>query len=173
MNQRLFLVGPMGAGKSAVGKRLAHKLACDFVDCDSYIEQRTGVDIAYIFEREGERGFRKRECQAIQTLTQRDHTVVATGGGVVMDPANRSALVARGTVIYLHASVAQQYERVRHGSHRPLLDDPDPQAVLQRLFDVRDPLYRSIADLTIATDGARVPDVADNIARVLNGECNQ
>lgn len=170
MRQRVFLVGPMGAGKSAVGRRLAHKLKFDFVDCDSYIEHRTGVDIAYIFEREGEAGFRQREQQAIETLTLRDLTVVATGGGVVMDPVNRNALGARGTVVYLRASVAQQYARVRHSQHRPMLYQDDPEAALQRLFEVRDPLYTSIADVTVDTDGARVIDVADQVFDWLNAE---
>lgn len=143
-------------------------LAFDFVDCDTYIEQRTGVDIAYIFEREGEAGFRHREQQAIEALTLRDLTVVATGGGVVMDPANRSALGSRGTVVYLRASVAQQYARVRHSEHRPMLYQDDPQAALDRLFTVRDPLYTALADVTIDTDGARVIDVASEVFDWLN-----
>lgn len=160
----------MGAGKSAVGRRLAHKLTFDFVDCDTYIEQRTGVDIAYIFEREGEPKFRERETLALDALTRRDLTVVATGGGAVMAPANRSVLVSRGTVIYLYASVAQQYARVRNSQHRPMIMRDDPKAALTRLFEVRDPLYQDIADFTVDTNGARVVDVADQIYDWLNKE---
>ena len=153
----------MGAGKSAVGKALARSMRLDFVDSDHYIEARTGVDIGFIFEKEGEAGFRRREADAIDTLSRRDDIVLATGGGAVVTPENRRRLGRRGTVVYLLATPEQQFERVRHSTHRPLLDRPDPRATLEALFAERDPLYRSIADIVIETDGSRVADVARRI----------
>jgi shikimate kinase len=161
--QNLFLVGPMGAGKSAVGRQLARLLHLDFMDSDEEIESRTGVDIPFIFEKEGEAGFRKREAKAIEDLTQKDGVVLATGGGAVMDPQNRSHLGARGFVIYLHTSVDQQLARTRKGRDRPLLANDDPRTVLETLMATRDPLYREIADLTVETDGRKVRAVANEI----------
>ena len=119
--QNVFLIGPMGAGKSAVGRQLARLLHLDFVDSDEEIERRTGVDIPFIFEKEGEAGFRKREAAAIDDLSKRDGIVLATGGGAVIDPKNRNHLGARGFVVYLHTSVDQQLSRTRKGRERPLL----------------------------------------------------
>lgn len=168
MSDRIFLVGPMGAGKSAVGKALARSLRLDFADSDQVIETSTGVDIGFIFEKEGEVGFRRREAEAIDSLSQREGIVLATGGGAVMTPENRRRLGRRGTVVYLFATPQQQYERVRHATNRPLLDAPDPRQVLQDLFEIRDPLYRSIADVVVETDGARVTDVARRIRDALD-----
>ena len=153
----------MGAGKSAVGRQLARQLHLDFLDSDEQIEIRTGVDIPFIFEKEGEAGFRKREAKVIEDLSQQDGVVLATGGGVVMDPQNRNHLGARGFVIYLHTSVDQQLARTRKGRDRPLLDNDDPRAVLDALMEIRDPLYREIADLTVETDGRKVRAVANEI----------
>ena len=161
--QNLFLVGPMGAGKSAVGRQLARFLHMDFFDSDEEIESRTGVDIPFIFEKEGEEGFRKREAQAVNDLSKRDGIVLATGGGVVMDPQNRNHLGARGFVVYLHTSVDQQLSRTRRGRERPLLANDDPRTVLESLMASRDPLYREIADLTVETDGRKVNAVANEI----------
>jgi shikimate kinase len=161
--QNLFLVGPMGAGKSAVGRQLARLLHLDFVDSDEEIEARTGVDIPFIFEKEGEAGFRKREARVIDDLSRRDGVVLATGGGAIMDPQNRNHLGARGFVIYLHTSVDQQLSRTRRGRERPLLADDDPRAVLESLMASREPLYREIADLTVDTDGRKVRAVANEI----------
>jgi shikimate kinase len=161
--QNLFLIGPMGAGKSAVGRQLARLLHLEFLDSDEEIESRTGVDIPFIFEKEGEAGFRKREAKVIEDLSQQDGVVLATGGGVVMDPQNRNHLGARGFVIYLHTSVDQQLARTRKGRDRPLLDNDDPRAVLDALMEIRDPLYREIADLTVETDGRKVRAVANEI----------
>ena len=153
----------MGAGKSAVGRQLARLLHLEFLDSDEEIESRTGVDIPFIFEKEGEAGFRKREAKVIEDLSQQDGVVLATGGGVVMDPQNRNHLGARGFVIYLHTSVDQQLARTRKGRDRPLLDNDDPRTVLEALMATRDPLYREIADLTIETDGRKVRAVANEI----------
>ena len=161
--QNLFLIGPMGAGKSAVGRQLARLLHLDFVDSDEEVERRTGVDIPFIFEKEGEAGFRKREAQAIDELSKRDGIVLATGGGAVVDPQNRNHLGARGFVVYLHTSVDQQLSRTRKGRERPLLANDDPRATLESLMAERDPLYREIADLTVETDGRKVNAVANEI----------
>lgn len=164
----LFLVGPMGAGKSAVGRQLARLLHLDFVDSDEEIEARTGVDIPFIFEKEGEAGFRKREAAVIHDLTERDGIVLATGGGAILDPNSRNRLGARGFVVYLQTSVEQQRERTLRGRERPLLEQgDDPAEVLAQLMEVRDPLYREIADLVVATDGRRVQTVAREIHAAL------
>jgi shikimate kinase len=165
--QNLFLVGPMGAGKSAVGRQLARLLHFDFVDSDDEIERRTGVDIAFIFEKEGEEGFRTRETKVIDELSQRQGIVLATGGGAVMDPENRNRLGARGYVIYLHTTVQQQLQRTNRGRNRPLLENADPEQVLTELMEIRDPLYREIADLTVETDGRHVKEVAAEIRDAL------
>jgi shikimate kinase len=161
--QNLFLVGPMGAGKSAVGRQLARMLHLDFVDSDEEIESRTGVDIPFIFEKEGEAGFRKREAKVIDDLSQQEGIVLATGGGAIMDPQNRSHLGARGFVIYLHTSVDQQLSRTRRGRDRPLLQNDDPRAVLEALMATREPLYREIADMTVDTDSRKVRDVVNEV----------
>ena len=167
LQQNLFLIGPMGAGKSAVGRQLARLLHLDFFDSDEEIENRTGVDIPFIFEKEGEEGFRKREVKVIDELSQRQGIVLATGGGAVLDASSRSHLGGRGYVIYLHTTVAQQLERTQRGRNRPLLDSEDKEEVLQELMTVRDPLYREIADLVIETDGRRVREVAQEIRDTL------
>lgn len=159
----LFLVGPMGAGKSAVGRQLARLTHLEFVDSDEEIERRTGVDIAFIFEKEGEAGFRKREVAVIDALSQRDGVVLATGGGAVLDPQSRNWLGGRGFVVYLYTSVEQQHARTQRGRERPLLENRDSREVLEELMTVRDPLYREIADLVVNTDGRRVQTVAKEI----------
>ena len=161
--QNLFLIGPMGAGKSAVGRQLARLLHLDFIDSDDEIESRTGVDIPFIFEKEGEAGFRIREAKVIDELSSKTGIVLATGGGAVLDPRNRSNLGARGFVVYLHTSVDQQLSRTRRGRDRPLLENDDPRAVLEALMATREPLYREIADLTVDTDGRKVRTVANEI----------
>jgi len=161
--KNLFLIGPMGAGKSAVGRHLARLLHMDFVDSDDEVEARTGVDIAFIFEKEGEEGFRKREVKVIDELSQREGVVLATGGGVVMDDGSRSKLGARGYVVYLQTSVDQQLQRTQRGRERPMLANGDREKVLSDLMEARDPLYREIADLVVDTDGRRVQKVAKEI----------
>ncbi len=160
---RLFLIGPMGAGKTAIGRELARLLGREFLDTDQEIEHRTGADIPLIFEKEGEAGFRRRERQVIEELTQRQHIVLATGGGAVLDAANRACLRTRGFVIYLTASVNAQADRTGHNPRRPLLTTPDREARLQELFAVREPLYQNIAQLTVITDRGRVKQLAQHI----------
>ena len=157
----------MGAGKSAVGRQLARMLHLDFLDTDDEIESRTGVDIPFIFEKEGEAGFRRREAKVIEDLTAMDGVVLATGGGAIIDPQSRSHLGARGFVIYLKTSVDQQLARTRRGRERPLLEDEDPQAVLEKLLAEREPMYLEIADLTVDTDGRKVKAVVDEIIDML------
>ena len=163
----VFLIGPMGSGKSAVGRHLARLLRFSFYDSDADIEAKTGVDIAFIFEKEGEAGFRQREREAIEALTGLERIVLATGGGAVLLPENRRHLAARGCVVYLETSVAQQADRVRHGKQRPLLHQADIPGRLGELMDVRSPLYAEIADLTVSTDGRRVPVVVEEILKLL------
>ena len=161
--QKLFLVGPMGAGKSAVGRQLARMLHLSFVDSDDEIESRTGVDIPFIFEKEGEEGFRKREAKVIDDLSALDGVVLATGGGAVVDPQSRSRLGARGFVVYLHTTVNQQLARTQKGRQRPMLENGDREQILEELMELRDPMYREIADLIVETDGRKVKAVANEI----------
>jgi shikimate kinase len=168
-SSNIFLVGPMGAGKTTVGRRLADTRGMEFVDSDHEVEARTGVDIAFIFEKEGEDGFRRRERLALGDITQRQNLVLATGGGAVLDPDSRQWLSARGFVVYLYASVDQQLSRTERTDNRPLLQVGDRRETLERLFSIRDPLYREIADLVVTTDGrnARVlaREIEDHLAR--------
>jgi shikimate kinase len=163
----VFLIGPMGSGKTAVGRALARRLGLPFADSDAEVESRTGVDIAYIFEREGEEGFRIRERDAIDALTQQAGIVLATGGGAVLLAENRERLAARGTVVFLDTTIEQQLERTRKSRNRPLLAGTDRRAKLEELARARDPLYRSIAALVIRTDGRAPAAVAAEIARGL------
>jgi shikimate kinase len=165
--QSIFLIGPMGSGKTAVGRHLARRLDYTFYDSDADIEAKTGVDIPFIFEKEGEAGFRIREMESIDRLTRLESVVLATGGGAVIEAANRRALAERGVVVYLATSVNQQIERTRHGRNRPLLLDADPQQKLEDLMARRMTLYAEIADLTVTTDGRRVQLVAEEIQQLL------
>lgn len=150
--RNLILVGPMGAGKSTIGRLLAKELHLPFKDSDKEIEVRTGADIPWIFDVEGEQGFREREQAVIADLCQEDGLVLATGGGAVLRQANREALHAGGRVVYLHTSVEQQLERTARDRNRPLLRTANPGQVLRELMAIRDPLYREIADVIIETD---------------------
>ena len=168
--ERVFLIGPMGAGKSAVGRLLAQRLRRAFLDSDRALEERTGVDIARIFDIEGEAGFRAREEAMLQELTQHPNGVVlATGGGAVIREGNRACLRERGVVVYLRASVDTQLLRTRH-SDRPLLQTEDPRARLQTLMHARAPLYEMLADIIVDTDHGTIATIVDEIIQRL-GEC--
>ena len=164
----VYLIGPMGSGKTAVGKRLAVLLGKQFVDSDAEIERRCGVDIPYIFEKEGEARFRERERDVIAALTALDGVVVATGGGAVLDAKNRDRLSGTGTVVYLEATVDAQLRRTQPSRNRPLLKGGDPRAILERLMSIRRPLYESIADVRIDTTGRQVGAVAQDVRAALN-----
>jgi shikimate kinase len=165
---RIFLVGLMGAGKTTIGKQLARALNKQFVDSDREIENHTGASIPLIFELEGEAGFRKREREMIDQLTQRHDTVLATGGGAVLNEDNRHWLRERGVVIYLHATVEQLLERTRMDRNRPLLQTEDPGAKLRELMEVRDPLYRGVADIVIDTGDTSVRQVVQDLVKQLD-----
>ncbi len=166
----VFLIGPMGSGKTAVGRYLARLLDLTFHDSDSEIERRTGVDIPFIFEKEGEAGFRQREREAIEILTAMERIVLATGAGAVLLPENRRYLAERGRVVYLETSVAQQAERVKQGRNRPLLSNVDTATKLEQLMGERTSLYAEIADVVVSTDGRKVRSVAEDILRELDPE---
>ena len=165
MPGNVFLVGPMGAGKTTIGRQLARQLKRTFVDSDREVEQRTGVGIPLIFELEGESGFRARERGVIDELTQQVDIVLATGGGAILDPDNRKHLATRGTVVYLQTSPAQTLARTGRDKNRPLLQTEDPQRRLEELLAIRDPLYREIASLIVPTDGRTARDVVNQILR--------
>ncbi|HED35197.1 MAG TPA: shikimate kinase AroK [Gammaproteobacteria bacterium] len=149
--QNIFLIGPMGAGKTTMGRQIAKRLNMDFEDSDHAIEAHTGADISLIFEKEGETGFRKRETTTITELTSRSNLVLATGGGAVLSEENRNHLRSRGIVIYLHSDIKHLLERVRHDKKRPLLQNTDPAAKFREIMKIRDPLYRETADIIINT----------------------
>lgn len=149
--KNIFLIGPMGAGKTTIGRLLAKNLGVGFIDSDKEIEKRTGVSIPMIFEYEGEAGFRKREAEILADLTQTDSIVLATGGGSILFPENRECLRKRGFVVYLHCPVDKQLERTHKDSNRPLLRTENPRQKLLELFAVREPLYRKLADFIVDT----------------------
>jgi shikimate kinase len=161
--QNIYLIGPMGTGKTAVGKQLGRLLGEPFIDSDAEIERHAGVDIPYIFEREGEAGFRQREREVLALLCQREGIVLATGGGAVLSPENRRVLRDSGVVIYLETSLAQQLQRVGKGRGRPMLKGMDLPQRLAQLREQREPLYKEIADITLSTDNRRVSRVAEMI----------
>ncbi len=163
----IYLVGPMGAGKTTIGRQLAEALQMDFVDSDHEIENRTGASIPWIFDVEGEEGFRKRESAIIDELTRRQNIVLATGGGAVLAEANRKHLNSRGTVIYLTASIDQLLRRTHRDRNRPLLQTDDPRAKLEELMRIRDPLYREVADYVIDTENSTIRHTVKHIIKLL------
>ncbi|AFJ02925.1 Shikimate kinase I [Methylophaga frappieri] len=163
----LFLVGPMGAGKSTIGRHLAKRLRRTFLDSDREIEQRTGVSISWIFEMEGEAGFREREQKMIEALTEMDNIVLATGGGAVLAEMNRQYLSERGTVIYLAASAEQLFRRMARDKSRPLLQTGDKKKQIKSLLTKRDPLYREIADIVVLTGEQSVQRTVTEVIRKL------
>jgi len=168
--KNIFLVGPMGAGKSTVGRHLAEALSFEFKDSDQEIQRRTGVDIPTIFEYEGEEGFRRRERRVIDELSEQTGIVMATGGGAVLRPDNRRDLTSRGVVIYLHCSPEQQHARTCHDRNRPLLDTEDPLLRLRQLIEERDPLYRQVADMVVSTEHRGISSVVKEIRRRLESD---
>lgn len=167
-NPNIYLIGPMGAGKTTIGRRIAELKGMQFVDSDHAVEKRTGVDISFIFDMEGEAGFRKRESKMIAELSEQSNTVMATGGGAILDADTRNLLSARGVVVYLQTSLEQQLARTSKTSNRPILEgSEDIEATLTRLMQQRDPLYREIADLVVTTGDQQARRLAREIVEQL------
>lgn len=167
MPANIILVGPMGAGKSTIGKNLASRLHYRFCDTDSVIEERTGADIPWIFDVEGEEGFRTRETIALQDVLRDQNQVIATGGGIVLRSENRDCLTKGGTVVYLTASLDQLVQRTSKDRKRPLLQVSNPRERLQQIVAERDPLYRAVADYIVVTDGRGPRNVVQQIMDLL------
>jgi len=167
IKRNVFLVGPMGAGKSTIGRLLSAELKLDFKDSDKEIEDRCGCNIPWIFDVEGELGFRDREVAAIEEITQEKNVLMATGGGAVLRPENRAALSGRGVVVYLKTSVDQQLARTEKDKNRPLLQTENPRAILTKLMQERDPLYSEVADIVIQTDDRNPKYVVQEIIKRL------
>ncbi len=161
--RNIFLVGPMGAGKSTIGRHLADELHLDFFDSDQEIERRTGADIAWIFDLEGEDGFRVREENVINDLTDKQGIVLATGGGSIVTKAVRNRLSARGIVVYLQTTIDKQVARTQRDKRRPLLQNDGPEQVLRELAEMRNPLYEEVADYIVDTDDQSARAVANQI----------
>lgn len=159
----LVLVGPMGAGKTSIGRRLADRFGLRFVDADHHVEQRTGASIPTIFEHVGEAGFREREAAALAELLAGERLLVATGGGAVLGESNRRLMRERGFVVYLRAGLESQLKRLQRDRARPLLQRPDREQVLRDLARVREPLYHDVADLVVDTDGLTAAEAASRL----------
>jgi shikimate kinase len=168
--RNVFLIGPMGSGKSTIGLKLAERLGLQFHDSDQLIQERTGVNINLIFEIEGEEGFRERESRVLDELSSTSNVLVATGGGAVLRQANRQILSERGVVVYLQASVDQQLARLRHDKSRPLIQLEDREAKLIQLASEREPLYAEIADFTFPSRNRSVEQSVERIYRTLQAK---
>ena len=170
INQKgnIILIGPMGSGKTSTGKMLAKEMGYVFLDTDEEVTKRTGVSIAYIFDVEGEEGFRKRECLALKECLNDNNTILSTGGGIVLSKENRDLLQDRGTVVYLQTSIRSQVKRTASTNNRPLLQNNDPEETLEKLMLTRAPLYEEIADITIMTDNKSLQEMSKEIQRAIN-----
>ncbi|MEI6893620.1 MAG: shikimate kinase AroK [Colwellia sp.] len=167
--RNIFLIGPMGAGKSTIGREIADRLHLEFFDSDQEIERRTGADIAWVFDLEGEEGFRKREETVIEDLTEKQGIVLATGGGSVICTNVRNHLSARGIVVYLETTIDKQLARTQRDRRRPLLQTEEaPRTVLENLAVIRNPLYEEIADVIVQTDDQSAKVVAHKIIEQLD-----
>lgn len=163
--RRLFLIGPMGSGKTTVGRQLAERLDLDFVDLDLEMQARCGVEVAVIFDIEGEAGFRQRETALLDELSQHDGLVLATGGGSILDETNRRMLTERGVVVYLQTSVDQQLARLERDKQRPLLQAPDRRRRLEELAARRNPVYEACADVVVRSANGPPAAMASNLER--------
>jgi shikimate kinase len=170
-NNNIYLVGMPGAGKTTVGRQLARRMQRSFIDADHEIEARTGVRIPLIFDIEGEQGFRDRESRVLAELANESNLIVATGGGAVLRPVNRTALKQGGTVVYLHVVPRLLFERTRLDPNRPLLQVADPMQKIEELFAQRDPLYREVADIVINSMGGSINHLVKQVERELNKQC--
>lgn len=165
--RNIFLIGPMGAGKSTIGRQLAQQLNMEFFDSDQEIERRTGADVSWVFDVEGEAGFRDREEKVINELTEKQGIVLATGGGSIKSRETRNRLSARGVVVYLETTIEKQLARTQRDKKRPLLQVETPRDVLEELAGQRNPLYEEVADITIRTDEQSAKVVANQIIHLL------
>ena len=163
----IFIVGPTGAGKTTVGRRVARHFGLEFFDLDAEIERRTGADIALIFDIEGEAGFRRREADMLDRLTARSQILLSTGGGAVLDSDSQKRLRSRGLVVYLETPVQRQIDRLRNDKRRPLLQNPNRREILTKMANERNPIYRELADLTVASESVSVARMARKVAREL------
>lgn len=170
INQKgnIILIGPMGSGKTSTGRMLAKEMGYAFADTDEEVTKRTGVSIAYIFDVEGEEGFRKRECLALKECLNDNNMILSTGGGIVLSKENRDLLQDRGTVVYLQTSIRSQVKRTSSTNNRPLLQNKDPEETLEKLMLTRAPLYEEIADITIMTDNKSLQEMSKEIQRAIN-----
>lgn len=166
----IYIVGPMGSGKSTVGKIVARSLFLDFLDSDEEIERTTGATIDWIFDLEGEAGFRKRETIELEKIVQLNSHVVATGGGIILSDHNRNLLGARGIVVYLETPIKTQVERTGKDKDRPLLKNGDPEAILTQLNSEREHLYKEVSDHVIQTINKSSQEVADQIIKIIKGQ---
>ena len=167
-HKKIFLVGPMGAGKTTIGRHLATELSLPFIDTDHEIEERCGANIPWIFDVEGEEGFRLREHKVLDDICQSSPAIIATGGGIIMRDDNRALLKEHGVAVYLHATVKQQLTRTGKDRSRPLLNKGDPKAVLTDLMAIREPLYREVAKSVFPTDNKSPRATASAIAKAVN-----
>ena len=163
----IFIVGPMGSGKSTVGKIISDELFMNFFDTDEEIETRTGASIDWIFDLEGEEGFRKRESAILAEMVEKNSIVLSTGGGIILSEENRELLSSRGTVFYLATPIYVQMERTAKDKDRPLLKDGDPEAILTKLHKNRQNLYESVADHVVDTENKSSQEVASEIVKLI------
>ncbi|MFL2715157.1 MAG: shikimate kinase AroK [Gammaproteobacteria bacterium] len=165
----IFIVGPMGSGKSTVGKIISDELFLNFYDTDEEIELRTGASIDWIFDLEGEEGFRKRESDILNEMVTRNSIVLSTGGGIILSETNRELLSSRGTVFYLSTPISVQVDRTAKDKDRPLLKNGDPEVILSRLHDEREVLYETVSDFIVETAEKSSHDVASEIIKLVKG----
>ena len=167
IDRNIFLIGPMGSGKTTIGKQLAKKFGLDFYDCDHELERLTGASVSLIFDLEGEQGFRLREKKLVKSLATKRGVLIATGGGVICDAENRQVLRDNGFVVYLKTTVENQLKRLSHDKSRPLLQAEDRDKRLRELARGRDPLYEETADMIFTTRDSSVYVTAKILTRTI------
>ena len=169
ITMNIFIVGPMGSGKSTVGKIISDELFLNFFDTDDEIETKTGASIDWIFDLEGEDGFRKRESEMLGEMVKKNSIVLSTGGGIVLSKSNRELLSSRGTVFYLSTPISIQVDRTSKDKDRPLLNNGDPEKILTKLHEERKELYETVSDHIIETENKSSQEVASQIIKIIKG----